>query len=198
MAQPRRKFQRFLGERRYKKMFIIAVEGIKTEPRYFAVFNNQDSVIWVKCLRGNHGGSPPQVLRLMKNYLQQQGIKPSDEAWLVADKDQWTDNQLKQLYDWSQRSANYGFALSNPQFEYWLLLHFEDGAGLSSKREMLDKLNRYLPSYDKGIDTPQFTRDRIEEAIRRARLRDDPPCVDWPRKPWATTVYKLVANILGI
>lgn len=39
MVAQRRKFQRPLGERRYKKLFLIAAEGIKTEPIYFGLFN---------------------------------------------------------------------------------------------------------------------------------------------------------------
>jgi hypothetical protein len=85
MPPKRRKFQRPLGERRYRKLFVIAVEGVKTEPQYFA--------------------------------------------------------------------------LSNPKFEYWLLLHFNDGTGIASSRDCSDRLKRHLPGYDKGIDarTPEGT-----------------------------------------
>ncbi len=92
MPPKRRKFSRPLGERRYRKIFILAVEGIKTEPQYFAVFNDQNSVIRVNCLKGKHDSSPPQVLARMENHLKKEGLKKSDEAWLVVDKDQWTDD----------------------------------------------------------------------------------------------------------
>lgn len=46
MQKKRRSFQRPLGERRYKKLFIVSVEGFKTEPQYFAiVFLNSDFLI---------------------------------------------------------------------------------------------------------------------------------------------------------
>ena len=35
MARNRRKLDRPLGERRFRKMFVIATEGSKTEPQYF-------------------------------------------------------------------------------------------------------------------------------------------------------------------
>ena len=73
---------------------------------------------------------------------------------------------------------------------------FEDGTGIASSRDCSDRLKRHLPGYDKGIDARKITRDRIDEAIRRARLRDNPPCADWPRALGGTTVYKLVENIL--
>ena len=125
-------------------------------------------------------------------------MKSSDEAWLVVDKDQWGDEQLMQLYDWAQTRNNYGFALSNPKFEYWLLLHFEDGTGIASSRDCDARLKRQLPNYNKGIDAGKISRKQIDDAIRRAKLRDNPPCIDWPRTFGSTTVYRLVENILKV
>jgi hypothetical protein len=194
----RRKFRRPLGERRYRKLFLIAVEGKKTEPEYFAIFNDQQSIIRVNCIKGRHDSSPPQVLKGMERHLRKEELKSSDEAWLVVGKDQWTDEQLAQLHAWAQERDNYGFALSNPKFEYWLLLHFEDGNAIASSRDCTDRLKRYLPWYDKGIDRRKITRSGIDDAIRRACQRDNPPCADWPRTLGGTTVYKLVKSILQV
>ncbi|MBF0461739.1 MAG: RloB domain-containing protein [Magnetococcales bacterium] len=196
MSPKGRRFQRPLGVRRYRKLFVIAVEGVVTEPQYFALFDDQQSVIHVNCLKGGHDSSPPQVLQRMENHLKQAGLKSSDEAWLVVDKDQWTDAQLGTLYTWAGGHKNYDVALSNPQFEYWLLLHFEDGTGIASALDCTNRLKRHLPGYNKGIDVRKINREQIDEAIRRARQRDTPPCVDWPRALGGTTVYKLVENIL--
>lgn len=198
MPPGRRKFQRPLGERRYRKLFVIAAEGVKTEPQYFAIFNDQQAVIRVNCLKGSNDSSPPQVLKRMEDHLRREDLKSSDEAWLVVDKDQWTDEQLALLHAWSLKRDNYGFALSNPKFEYWLLLHFEDGTGIKSSQDCSDRLKRYIPGYNKGIDSRKITRKRIDEAIRRARLRDSSPCADWPRSFGGTTVYKLVESILQL
>lgn len=196
MPPKRRAFQRPLGERRYRKLFVIAAEGVKTEPHYFAIFNGQQSVIMVKCLKGRNDSAPRHVLKRMEQYLRQQTLRAADEAWLVVDRDQWTDEQLAQLHSWTQEHANYGLALSNPNFEYWLLLHFEDGTGMKSIQDCIDRLKRYLPDYDKDIDARKITRQGIEEAVRRARLRDNPPCPDWPRAFGGSTVYRLIENIL--
>ena len=98
MSAQRRKFQRPLGERRYKKLFLIAAEGIKTEPIYFSIFTDDKSIVKVSCLKSRSDSSPPQVLKRMTDHLMSEGLKSSDEAWLVVDKDQWTDEQLSQLY----------------------------------------------------------------------------------------------------
>ena len=196
MLSRRRRFRRPPGTRRYRKLFVIATEGVKTEPQYFAIFNDQDSVVHVKCLRSKHH-NPTEVLKRMENHLRQENLLTSDEAWLVVDKDQWKDEQLMQLHKWSQGADNYGFALSNPRFEYWLLLHFEDGTQIGSSRECATRLKKHLPDYNKNIDIRKITPEMIQDAIRRARVRDNPPCTDWPRKFGSTTVYKLVENILN-
>jgi len=196
MPSKRRSFRRPLGERRYRKLFLIAVEGFKTEPQYFALFNDQRSVIRVHCLKGNHDSSPPQVLKRMKEQLRRESLRSSDEAWLVVDKDQWTEEQLTLLHSWAQVRDQYGFALSNPKFEYWLLLHFEDGAGVASSKNCAERLKRYLPDYNKGVDGRHITRERVEAAVQRAKRRDHPPCADWPRALGGTTVYRLVEGLL--
>ena len=197
MPPNRRKYRRPTGERRYRKLFLIATEGDKTEPQYFAILNDHHSVIHVDCIKSKHHSSPLQVLKRMEDRLKRETLKNSDEAWLVVDKDQWQDEQLAQLHTWSQDADNYGFALSNPKFEYWLLLHFEDGTNIGSSSECSSRLKRYLPAYDKGLDARNITPDMIEDAIRRAKARDNPPCEDWPRTFGSTTVYKLVENILS-
>ncbi|MBI9077778.1 MAG: RloB domain-containing protein [Desulfatibacillum sp.] len=196
MERPRRRYIRKPGTRRYRKLFIIAAEGLKTEPQYFAIFNNQERSIQVKCLTDKKGASPPQVLDRMKRFLRDNGLLKSDEAWLVTDKDQWTDEQLAQLHAWSLKSPNYGFCLSNPKFEFWLLLHFEDGAGVSSSDSCDKRLNVHIPDYNKGIDARKISETMIRDAIARAKARDIPPCTDWPRN-LGSTVYRLVESILN-
>lgn len=194
MARPRRGFQRPLGERRYRKMFIIATEGAKAEPQYFGLFNSSHAVVHVHCLKCRTASSPPQVLARMKAHLQQEGLKAEDEAWLVVDKDQWTDQQLAELHQWSEGKGNYGFAVSNPKFEFWLLLHFEEGNGIASSRQCSERLARHLPDFAKGAVEVHKLAAGIGDAIRRARRKDNPPCADWPRNT-GTTVYRLVARL---
>ena len=62
---------------------------------------------------------------------------------------------------------------------------------------MPSRRRRFRTDYDKNIDIRKITPEMIEDAIRRARVRDNPPCADWPCKLGSTTVYKLVENILN-
>lgn len=82
MPPKRRAFQRPLGERRYRKLFVIAAEGVKTEPHYFAIFNGQHSMIMVKCLKGRNDSAPRHVLKRMEDYLRQEDLRDSDTLGL--------------------------------------------------------------------------------------------------------------------
>lgn len=62
MTNPRRKFSRPTGERRYKKLFLISTEGQLTEPDYFSFFNHTNSVVKVNCLKSGSKSSPQKVL----------------------------------------------------------------------------------------------------------------------------------------
>lgn len=59
-------------------------------------------------------------------------------------------------------------------------------------------LKRYLPGYAKGIGGRNDPRDRIDAAIRRARLRDDPRYADRQRALGGATAYRLVETMLRI
>jgi hypothetical protein len=191
----RRPLRRKLGQRRYRKLFVIAVEGAKTEPLYFGIFQ-RFSVILVKCLGGKHDSSPSGVLKRMKEFLRTEALEKSDEAWLVVDKDHWKDDQLDELEEWAGQEGNFHFALSNPNFEYWLLLHFEEGTGIEFASQVKQRLRTYLPYYDKSLDSGKIDQSMIEEAICRAKARNSPG--DSVRSGIGkTSVWKLVENILS-
>lgn len=196
MSLHRRQFKRPLDQRRYRKLYIIATEGSVTEPQYFSVFNDSNNTIKIKCLAEKGKSSPTQVLKRMNNYLKKESLRHTDEAWIVVDKDKWTDEQLSQLYEWSKLKLNFGFALSNPCFEYWLLLHFEEGSEITKSNDCYRRLEQYLPNYNKSINCSKITTDMILKAIKRAQQRDNPPCENWPHNI-GTTVYRLVNNIIN-
>ena len=67
----KRIFSRLTGKRQYRKLFVIAAEGSITEPQYFAIFNNENTTIQIKCLKDKNKTSPTQVLKRMEKYLQE-------------------------------------------------------------------------------------------------------------------------------
>lgn len=191
----RRKFQRETRERRIKKLFVIATEGAKTEPTYFKLFNRYDYAVAVKCIAGKDKSAPKYVLKSMRDHIVKNDLMEGDEAWLVVDTDDWREADLKALHVWSVSDSSYGLAVSNPCFEYWLLLHVEGGKGAPDANECLRRLRKHIPHYDKGNLCLTALESGIADAVERVRKRDTLPVADWPRKA-GTTVYRLVGRFL--
>jgi hypothetical protein len=82
MPSNRRKLRRPFIERRYRKLFIISVEGVKTEPQYFSILNGQNSVIkvssrWIglpKLFAGARFAIFPHVLTGRAHLVKQRSI----------------------------------------------------------------------------------------------------------------------------
>lgn len=195
MGRPSNRFLRRSGTLSYRRRFVLAVEGVKTEREYFAILGRIQQKITIKCLTHKYKTSPTNVMDRLEDYLKKNKLNQSDEAWIVIDKDQWSDDQLNKVSNWSKLRENCGLAVSNPKFEFWLLLHFEDGDQGTSSQSCSTRLKQYLPAYDKGIESQWITKEQIRLAVARARKRDSPPCSDWPKTPGVTTVYLLVDKI---
>lgn len=199
MTRKRRSFKRISYTLDYRPLIIIATEGKKTEPSYFkmAIFKPPGTPVHVVTLETRASSSPSAVLSRINRYIREYGITSKDVAWLVMDKDNWKDTHLDQLYLWSKSQSNRGLAVSNPQFEYWLLLHFEDGNDVHNKTECLNKLKCHCPNYNKSnIPVDKFKLSNVKKAIQRAKSKDNPPCVKWPTTT-GTTVYRLVERIIS-
>lgn len=191
------RFNREERTRDYKKLFLIAVEGEKTERQYFDFFGKKDSAVTIRFTNHKNKSSPEHLLKAIKKGISGNKFKHEYEAWCVCDKDKWSDKQLNALATWARSKKNYGFALSNPKFEFWLLLHFEDGSKVRTAADCDSRLETYLPGYDKGIDERNFPINSIRAAVERAKRLDKPRCTSWPKNIRRTTVYRLVEKILA-
>ena len=86
-------------------------------------------------------------------------------------------------------------AVSNPCFELWLLLHFQEPPGARNAKSLLDMLKKHLGNYGKRLSRPVLDKlhtgrrvamDRARKLHQQAREEGEP----W-RNP-VTTVYELV------
>lgn len=192
-----KRFQRRENTRTSYKLFVIATEGSQTEPTYFRALKTFYSTITVECLESKkHDSAPQYVLERMQQWLEEQDLGPRDEAWVVVDRDSWSPAVLVRLQEWSETQENYGFVVSNPHFEYWLLLHFEAGDNVGNKSACLNRLKKHLPHYEKSKLDMNKLRPGIASAVKRAKKRDKHEDSPWP-KSTGTTVYKLVERIIA-
>ncbi len=160
------------GTRSLRPIFYISCEGEKTEPSYFRevqkiLRNIHIKPVDIKTSRSTKGSAPEHILNNMKKQLLSNKLYDKDEAWLVLDKDKWSEASLDKLKEWEDDSVQYGVAMSIPQFEAWLLQHFEAVVGKISKEECIKKLSCYLPNYNKGIPPNKICNEQVKHAIVR-------------------------------
>lgn len=192
-------FARTSGTRSYRRIIVISTEGQITEREYFRCIQElfaPNCKIDFAGAGSSNCSHPREVLAKMKGYLAEAGgLKSGDEAWLVVDKDEWGEDQFEPLRRWisekHERGCKRGIALSDPDFEYWLLLHFKD-TGVRNRDDCLNRLRRYLPSYDKHIQPGKYSEAKVRAAIERAKRRDHPNA----RSGGHSTVYLLVSDML--
>ncbi|NET74278.1 MAG: RloB domain-containing protein [Sphaerospermopsis sp. SIO1G2] len=187
--------QRSRPSRSYRKLIIIAAEGTVTEPQYFDMFNDQQTTVRIEHVKASTASAPANVLKRARAKLAKESLNKHDRIWLVVDRDDWPEAQLKECLKWvNEHPEQRGLALSNPCFELWLLLHLDDAAGRSTHAQIRQALKNHLPNYNKTIDSTKFSKQTVLNAIDRAKQRDTPPTKDWPQTV-GSTVYRIIGQI---
>jgi hypothetical protein len=172
------------------RIFVIATEGNLTEKLYFEGFNertrqldinNNDKVI-VKVLDRSHTKSAPKYVKELLDGYKDDGVQPK-ELWMVIDRDP-QNTAKKNLIAIIKACHNdhYNIALTNPCFEFWLLLHVVDitqykpeellkNIKVNTKRRFLDKeLSRQLRGYNKNRLKFEKFEPHLDKAITQAAL----------------------------
>lgn len=183
--------------RDYRSNCHLAFEGHETECQYFLslrqVIGNKVNLRIHQ--RKSSKSAPSDVLKCLLNGVLKNPLGKKDMAWLLVDIDNWPEQEIMKLHQWSVQSHKHGFAASNPCFEFWLLLHFEDGRSVNSCKDCIRKLKQILQDYDKSIDWSKY-KDGIKRAVARAKELDTPAVEDWPKKV-GTTVYRLIEKLIA-
>lgn len=172
---------------------------------------------------------PKQLLDLIEQYKEENDEQyefdkyPDDEFWIVTDVDKnWSNdiidlvNNKTYLDEWKDTVAacqdkGYHYAISNPFFEMWLLLHHDEPndedksfavtnthsyQSTTHFRERLQELGVPLKRR-KHIKNSDYNAKKVTDAIIRAQnLHKD--INDLYPKYFATTVYMLVQKIADL
>ncbi len=204
--------------------FIIASEGADTERIYFEALRKKIlqmgiryKLIKIEFLSRTSQiersqSSHIDVIKQLHSYKKTYKIGYNDELWLVIDRDKQTNgiNQISAIASDCIKS-NYFLALSNPNFEFWLLLHLfdvslatdEEKADIlenrrinSSKKFIENKLSHLLGGYNKSRYDIDTIMSNVDLAIERAEKFDKFPLDRWIEGSLGTRVYLLVERIL--
>ena len=131
----RRSLQRKSGFRD-ARLIVIATEGSVTEVQYFNQLQEQEVLspfrFQIKVIPPKENKSAPNhIIKSLTFYKKQFQIKADDELWMVIDRDRWNVNMISDIISQCKQKG-IGLCISNPCFELWLILHFEDLSKISS------------------------------------------------------------------
>jgi RloB-like protein len=176
---------------RRSRPLVLVVCGAKcTEPQYFRSLRDSLRSRAVDIVLAHHPKAPFQVVEYASVYAKRSN-RDFDEIWCVVDVDEFDLEPTVQL----ARRSGVQLAVSNPCFELWLLLHFEDSRGQLSQCAAAHKqILRFVPGYDKTrLDFRCFERG-VGDAVQRAKALD-PSGGRFELNP-STSVWRLVERMM--
>ena len=176
------------------RLFVVICEGAKREKNYFEFFQQFSQRIKITVLPPeNNASAPNHFLNRAREYEEAVGLSNSDRLWFVSDRDRWKEKVLREIASTCDETSNWQLAISNPCFEVWLFMHFEDITVTSadSPQKFKQALDALSPS---GYQVMAFA-PRIEEATKRAKASDTNPDHFMPDLP-GTKVYQLAEQML--
>jgi hypothetical protein len=200
MPKKKRPFQRDETTVRDASLIVIASEDTYAPKQYFARFATRRLQFLV--LETTDGQSSPLALvNRLDERRQTTEFDEGDQFWLCLDQDHWAQSDHIQQITQAMRlcqTKGYGFAISNPCFELWILLHFYDKelpADISS-----DGVRALLIECHGGYNKAKccgnlpFTSELVSQAIQRAKALDTGAIIaDRPN----THVYKIMDELLS-
>lgn len=180
-----------------KPRILIVCEGEKTEPQYFNKFRIEKRMPRSLMRIIGAGCDPKGVAEVAKKWDRdaKNDKLPFKHIWCVFDRDDHT--RLPDAFQQVQHKKNdFSLAFSNPSFELWFLLHFEDQTANIDRQDVISQLKRHIPAYDKSLDVYDDLKEFQATAIDRAKKLDSEP--DAIRENPSTTVYELVVLLNSI
>jgi hypothetical protein len=161
------------------KSFLIVTEGEKTEPNYFLALRDRLQLAAADVEILHPEGTDPMTLtreaiRIRDARKDAARTGPAiayDEVWVVCDLEKPHDQRRKIAVEAKKLGEAEGikFALSDPCFEFWLLLHKEyTTAPIANCDRVIKKLEPHWLDYSKGLSpNPEFL-EKIPTAVTNA------------------------------
>jgi hypothetical protein len=185
-----------------KRRLLVVCEGEITEPQYFRGLERflRDATLSIEI--PPERGEPKKLVQVAKTFNSAaiQDARRSgddnvrfDEVWCVFDRD---DHERFDAACQMAKDNLFRLAVSNPSFELWLLLHFQDNPGQQHRDRIKEMLVKKVQGYDKTIDFSKYLDGLNAAAVRAKRiddmaLQDGEPLFTNP----STSVYLLLGSM---
>jgi hypothetical protein len=184
-----------------KRRILIVCEGRETERGYFQKFQHavRNGRVHVEIARET--GVPLTVVKVAARLkdgadevarLDHDENHRWDEVWGVFDVDEHPNlHEARQL----AITNSIELAVSNPCFELWALLHFQDQRAHIERDRIRGSLQRHLANYGKSLDFAKMN-PGYADALRRAQQLDqEADRHGQPGRNPTTNVYRLTESI---
>jgi hypothetical protein len=198
-----------------EKIIVLAFEGNDTEQIYFEEFKDSekfnDELIYLHLLKRpkeNTNSAPNHVFKKLKKEAKDEyNFNENDELWMIIDTDRWKN--ISEIIEECKKLENMFVAVSNPCFEFWLLLHIKSiteysiaeldlilkNSKVTSKKNYIDvKLTEILGSYNKSNPKPERFIPYLKKAIDQAKELDSEN-EEYPKKI-GSHVYKIIEKLI--
>ena len=161
------------------KSYLIVTEGKKTEPNYLHAIRERLKLSATDVEIVHPPGTDPLTLTLRAKELKEKRKIESkrgtsilyDEVWVVLDLEHVHSPRRKQAREAIEtgQKANISFAISDPCFEFWMLLHHEyTTSPFRDCDEVVTRIRKRDRTYTKGVDIPPGLLDLVAKAARHA------------------------------
>ncbi|CAM5335375.1 hypothetical protein MAUB1S_05817 [Mycolicibacterium aubagnense] len=203
------KLKRRKAQKKPRQKFIIFCEGKNTEPLYFEGIQreNRNSLIEIETIPA--AGVPLTMAKAAIERAKSEGLLPKnrkkinsfetmDQVWVVFDRDEHPNfNEAISLCN----SNEIKVSRSNPCFEIWILLHYENYDKACDRHDPQKRLSEICDTYSsskgKRIEFKELfngVNTAIERASSQLKRREEEGS---PFGVPSTTAFQLVQEILG-
>jgi RloB-like protein len=201
---------KFSRKRKFKEVgtkVVIICEG-ETEKIYFEAIRKSRRLSTVKIEVVNPDYTDPEhivktAIARRNELLREKRWFAKDEMWAVYDGDEHKDANINNWNNAIQlaNQGNIRLGISNPSFELWYLLHYQDQNAAIHRDETTRRLKLHLPDYHKTADLYEsYFKPRTNFASTRAQnlseiiVRDSLESYSNP----STEIYLLVRRLLKL
>lgn len=210
-ARSNQSFRRQQGNRERPSLLIVC-EGEATEPIYFNALRADLKLSVVEVEIVGEGCAPVTLVQRAVDRTErrkreaakarkkhEQHAPPFDEVWCIFDTERLDENPSFYEAVRTARQYNIQTGVSNPAFEYWYLLHFDETSRpFSNAYELIKALEKYIPGYAKNQNVYGIIGEYTDAAIDRADTivrshKEWNPDDNFPNP--STYVYKLVKKL---
>lgn len=195
----KRPIRRSEDRTRDASLVVIASEDRYAVKQYFEMFHS--TRVQFHVLETDNGQSSPEhVMKRLDQYMDEYSVGEGDQFWLVCDTDHWIESShIQNLVEVVQRCRQKGIfvALSNPCFDLWLLLHFDEFPSIRPLpcSQVGEMIREKLGSFNKTkVFNLPISENDLANAIARSRNNYNPADII-PNKP-QTAIHLIIEDLV--